>query len=48
LGLALAGTGRAARAQDQSTDTSKDTIFARNILMVTITATWMRWSGARR
>jgi cytochrome c556 len=36
LGLALAGTGRAARAQDQSVDTPKDTIFARKILMVTI------------
>ena len=36
LGLALAGTGRMARAQDQSADTPKDTIFARKILMVTI------------
>lgn len=36
LGLALAGTGRAAHAQDQSADTPKDTIFARKILMVTI------------
>ena len=36
LGLALAGTGRAARAQDQSADTPKDKIFARKILMVTI------------
>lgn len=34
LGLALAGTGRASRAQDQSADT--DTIFARKILMATI------------
>lgn len=36
LGLALAGTGSAARAQDQSAATPKDTIFARKILMVTI------------
>src|SRR4030081_3653847 len=36
LGLALAGTGNAARAQDQSVATAKDTIFARKILMVTI------------
>lgn len=36
LGLALAGTGRAARAQDQSADTPKDAIFARKILMATI------------
>ena len=36
LGLALAGTGTVARAQDQSADTPKDTIFARKILMDTI------------
>ena len=36
LGLALAGTGNAARAQDQSVATAKDTIFARKILMATI------------
>jgi cytochrome c556 len=36
LGLALAGAGRLASAQDQSADTPKDTIFARKILMDTI------------
>lgn len=36
LGVALAGAGTVARAQDQSADIPKDTIFARKILMDTI------------